>query len=182
MFQHLRRLYDARKPNYMPMNALDMELKGRGESWTFGRIEQLVESQRRERPNLEFKLSLDSKERDNQTKRPWAAMANSGGGEVIYGVQESATVAIRLRPVRLAGVEERIAQENERIDPPTHQTVHIVQSSEDSERGFVVVTVRPAVRGVVHLVDGRAPKRVETTTSYMTSEEIRRWIVEGERP
>jgi predicted HTH transcriptional regulator len=109
-------------------------------------------------------------------------MANSGGGEVIYGVQESATVAIRLRPVRLAGVEERIAQENERIDPPTHQTVHIVQSSEDSERGFVVVTVRPTVRGVVHLVDGRAPKRVETTTSYMTSEEIRRWIVEGERP
>lgn len=182
MFKHLRRLYEARKPDYMPMNALDMELKGRGESWTQDRVAELVEQRRRERPTLEFKSSLDAADRDNQTKRPWAAMANSGGGEIVYGVQEASTVAVRLRPVRLAGVEERIAQENARIDPPTNQTVHVVPTAEDPERGFVIVSVRPAVPGVVHLVDGRAPKRLQTTTSYMTSEEIRRWIVQGERP
>jgi hypothetical protein len=182
MFKHMRRLYEARKPNYVPMNTLDVELKGRGESWSLGRIEQLVEQHRRERPNLEFKLSLDAKDRDSQTKRPWAAMANSGGGDVVYGVMEASTVASRLRPLKLAGLEERVAQENDKIDPPTNQTVHVIQSVEDEERGFVVVTVRPGVPGVVHLVDGRAPKRVGTTTAYMGSEEIRRWIVEGERP
>jgi hypothetical protein len=181
MFNHLRRLFDARKPNYMPMNALDMELKGRrSERWSAQRVEQLVATKRRERPELEFKSTLDAKDKDNQTKRPWAAMANSGGGSVVYGVEEAATVASGLRPLRLAGVEERIHQENARIDPPTNQTVHILEAEDG--HGYVVVVIRPAVPGVIHLVDGRAPKRVGTTTDYMSSEEIRRWIMQGERP
>ena len=180
MFQHLRRLLDARKPHYLPMNAVDMELKGRGESWTRDRVETLVAEGRRERGSLEFKRSLDARGKDNLTKQPWAAMANSGGGVVVYGVEEAHTVATRLRPVRVHGVEERIEQENDRIDPPTNLTVHVLRT--DADLGYVVVVVRPAVPGVIHLVDGRAPKRLGTTTTYMGSEEIRRWIQQGERP
>jgi hypothetical protein len=180
MFGHLRRLYEARKPHYIPMNTLDVELKARSETWTLLRMEGLVADRRRERPNLEFKARIDAQDKDAQTKKPWAAMANSGGGTVVYGVQESDTVASRLRPLKLVGLEERFAQENERIDPPTNQTVHLVPADEGV--GYAAVTVRPAAAGVVHLVDGRAPKRVGTTTSFMSSEEIRRWHLQGERP
>ena len=157
-----------------------MELKGRGESWTRERVEALVSEGRRERGNLEFKRALDARNKDNLTKQPWAAMANSGGGVVVYGIEEAHSVAARLRPIKVHGTEERIEQENERIDPPTNLTVHVLRT--DDEVGYVVVVIRPAVPGVIHLVDGRAPRRLGTTTTNMTAEEMRRWILQGERP
>lgn len=179
MYAHMHRLYSSRKRNYMPMNRLDTELRMKGQRWTRKRVEALILEETRERSDLEFKVSAES---GSALLKPWAAMANSGGGSVLYGVEEKASAARALAPIPLKGVEERFRQANEGIDPPVAFELDLVRLASGASAGVVVVRVASAVAGIVHLVSGRVPVRVGTTTGDMTSEELRRWIQEGRQP
>jgi predicted HTH transcriptional regulator len=178
MFTHMHRLYRSRKRNYMPMNRLDTELRFKAQRWTKKRLQRLVDLRARERSDLEFKQEAGD---GRSLKNPLAAMANSGGGSILYGVKETDTAATRLTPIPLAGIEEKLRQVNEGIDPPVAFEVDVVRLTA-AGRGVVAVRVSPAAAGTVHLVEGRAPVRIGTTTNYMSSEQLRRWIQEGRAP
>jgi hypothetical protein len=176
MFRHVRRLFRSRQPTYLSMNALDVELKNQRASWTVDRVEGLVDERRVETAHLEFKREPDG---PGTTAKPWAAVANAGGGAVVYGIDEDdLSRASRAVPIDLDGLRERFEQINRAVDPPVDVTIEVLPI-EPGERGYCVVVVGPAVPGRVHLVDHRAPTRDGTTTRYMTSEEVRRWIIES---
>jgi hypothetical protein len=177
MFAHVRRLYASRQPNYVAMNVLDVQLKRRRESWTLDRVQALVDERVAESEQLEFKRELAG---PATTAKPWAGLGNTGGGHVVYGIEEDdLSRASTLYPIGLDGVREKVAQVNRNIDPPVDLTITTLPIA-NLASGFCVVKVEPAVPGRIHLVDGRAPVRDGATTRYMTSAEIRRWVVESE--
>lgn len=178
MFDHVRSLYRDGQAHYIAINTFDQMRKQRREQWTTARVTELVANGCPETERLDFKEALGN---DGTTKKPWAAMANSGGGDVLYGVAEADSKADQIRRVEFDGIEERIEQLNRGIDPPVKLTVTEVTIGA-AGGGVVCVRVSPATPGTVHLVDHRAPIRSGTTTRYMTSEEIRRWIREAKRP
>lgn len=178
MFDHVRSLYRDGQPHYIAINTYDQMRKARREQWTADRVNRLVTENQVETERLDFKQELGN---DSTTKKPWAAMANSGGGDVVYGVAEVDSKADHIERVSFDGIEERIQQLNQAIDPPVNLSVSQVPVDGD-DGGVVCVRVSPAAPGTVHMVDHRAPIRSGTTTRYMTSEEIRRWIREAKRP
>ena len=177
MFRHVLRLYRSRQPRYVSMNALDAELRFQRDAWSVPRVLALIEERTAESAHLEFKRRPDG---PGTTAKPWAAVANSGGGAVVYGLDEDdlsrASTAV---PIELDGLRERFLQVNQNIDPPVDLTIELLPLDHTS-LGFCVVAIGAAEPGHLHLVDGRAPTREGTTTRYMTSEEIRRWIVESQ--
>ncbi len=178
MFAHLRRLTRARKSTYMTVNSLDVELRERRAAWTLERVEALVGDKVVETAHLEFKREAAG---SSTTTKAWAALANSGGGAVVYGVDEDdLSRAMALAPVELDGLRERFHQLNRSIDPPVDMSIEVLPDpTVGAAKGFAVVRIEPAALGRVHLVDHRAPVRDGTTTRYMTSEELRRWVVEA---
>ena len=106
------------------MNALDMELKQCGQVWTVERVEALVADSTAERSDLEFKERPD---RSATTTKPWAALANSGGGSVVYGIREDElSRAVAAQPIELDGLRERFQQLNESIDPPVDLSIEVL--------------------------------------------------------
>lgn len=177
MFRHVRRLYGSRQPSYIAMNALDQELRLQRETWSLERVEDLVRRRAFETAHLEFKLRPDG---TGTTAKPWAAVANAGGGAVVYGIgEDDLSRATEAAPIELDGLRERFEQINRSIDPPVDLSIEVLPA-DDGSTGYCVVVIGPAVPGRVHLVDHRAPTRDGTTTRYMTSEEIRRWVVESQ--
>ena len=177
MFAHVRRLYASRQPNYVAMNVLDVQLKRQRETWTLERVQRLVDDRVPETEQLEYKRELAG---EATTIKPWAGLGNSGGGHVVYGIEEDdLSRASALHPIGLDGVREKIEQVKRNVDPPVDLTITTLPIAELAS-GFCIVKVEPAVPGRIHLVGGRAPVRDGATTRYMTSEEIRRWIVESE--
>jgi hypothetical protein len=177
MFRHVRRLFSSRQPSYIPMNALDVELRFQRDTWTLERVEELVRQRTFETAHLEFKRNPDG---SGTTAKPWAAVANAGGGAVVYGIgEDDLSRATEAAPLDLDGLRERFEQINRNIDPPVDLSIEVLPT-DDGVTGYCVVVVGPAVPGRIHLVDHRAPTRDGTTTRYMTSEEIRRWVVESQ--
>ncbi len=179
MYEHVRALYRHRQPTYLVMNAFDQERKARRRlGWTVAAVQQLVAEHRPETERVEFKEAVGG---DGTTKKPWAAMANAGGGDVLYGIREQNNLAYEVCPILFDGIEERFQQLNRAIDPPVTLSIHRL-ATEGQTSGVVCVRVTASVSGIVHFADHRAPLRSGTTTRYMTSEEIRRWVREERRP
>ncbi len=177
MFRHIRSLYRDGHANYIAMNPYDQMRKERRIAWTLERLDALMIGHGYESDRLDFKELISEK----TTKKVWAAMANAGGGDVLYGVAEKDGRADSIKPVSFDGVEEQFLQMNASVDPPVRLTLTRIPHGTDTA-GVIAIRVGAAARGVVHLVEHRAPVRDGTTTRYMTSEEIRRWVREGERP
>lgn len=178
MFEHVRSLYRDGQPSYIPMNPYDQMRKSRREQWTQDRVNDLIAARSFESERLEFKQEIGS---DKTAQRPWAAMANAGGGDVIYGIAEVDGRADHILRILFDGVDEQIHQRSQEVDPPVHLTITRVALDGD-DGGVVCVRVSPSVAGTVHLFKRCAPIRSATTTRYMTSEEIRRWSREAKRP
>lgn len=178
MYDHVRAMYRAGQSSYLAMNDFDQRRKARRETWTIDRVEMLVTTHAPETASLEFKSKVGDA---TTTKKPWAALANAGGGDVLYGVAEVNGCAGELVDLAFAGVAERFVQLNEQIDPPVALTIEMLPRK-GGTHGVVWVRVRGSAPGFVHLLDGRAPIRSGATTRNMTSEEIRRWVRERQRP
>lgn len=176
MFVHIRRLYRNGARHYLPINAHDQELLARQRGWTPERVRALLSSGARETTTLEFKEAIGD---GPKVRKTFASMANAGGGVVVFGIKESDSVAASVTPLTARGVEEQLTSINQRVDPPVDLT--LTSLAWGNGRAVVVVQIRAAGPGTVHLVDGHAPIRDGATTRSMGSDELRRWIQEGKR-
>lgn len=176
MFTHIRRLYRNGAKHYLPINTHDQELMARQRGWTPERVRALVTAGARETTALEFKQAIGD---GPKVRKTFASMANAGGGAVVFGIMESDSVAASVTPLAARGVDERLTNINQLVDPPVD--LMVTSLAWGNGRAVVVVQIRGAAPGTVYLVEGHAPIREGSTTRSMGSEELRRWIQEGKR-
>ena len=141
-------------------------------------IDAAVEQQVEETDDLDWKSKLPAAGdlKNSDFSKDVAAMANSGGGVIVYGVTEAQKVATGRRDV---GV---LSQEHERslhqiavsaISPPIFG-LNVIRVGEDGNRAVVVV-VPPSVEGPHLIYRGEyfgAPIRNNADTVWMREREI----------
>lgn len=147
---------------------------------TFDMVERAVQEGVRETYDLDWKSELPEQKKlmTSDLPKDVAAMANSGGGVVIYGVSEQEKAATAL--IGVTELTENYEQTLMRapihkIHPPVHGVVpHILRQGDKT----VLVLEVPASEEVPHLVDRNelfgAPIRVGADTHWMTEPEIER--------
>jgi len=132
-------------------------------------VTRLVTEAVQESAQVEFKRQLPDSGKNDDLAKDLAAMANSGGGVIIYGIAESGGVASSLAPFDTSGTTERITLVASTIDePPVLQSVHRIQ---DGDVGFLVVTIAPTQRGP-HLIRGQAFGRTAGGNTSLTRRQI----------
>lgn len=97
-------------------------------------------------------------------------------GTVLIGVEEDkdTRVAVEIRPIQLAGVEERLRQiAASHIAPVPDFEVHCIASPTDGTVGVVAVAVPPSSLAP-HQWEGRYPFRRGTTTDYLDEKTVER--------
>jgi predicted HTH transcriptional regulator len=113
-------------------------------AWKAADLQELCDERRREQPNLEFKQEL-SLERDSDkaaVEHDVEGLANSGGGHIIYGLEEGdagdgSKVAVRLLPLADGGLYERLN--------------NLLDSRGDPRIPFEIYAI-PAASGGIYLV------------------------------
>ena len=129
--------------------------------------------QAEESSTLDFKAALT---RNNRELAKDIAAMTLNGGVLLYGIAEdpATTVATRIDPLPLRGVEERIRQvAGTAIRPaPAIDVTYLRQAPNDPD-GVVVVVIAPSTLAP-HMVDGRFPRRDGTTTAWMEEPEVER--------
>ncbi|MGP5045947.1 AlbA family DNA-binding domain-containing protein [Glutamicibacter ardleyensis] len=150
----------------MPRTPLHAALGETGTELTFSLIEQAVADGVEERTDLDWKSDLpltaipkEGREAQSmELAKDIAAMANSGGGMIVYGIKEQAgstSAAGEIKPVGPIGedVLKTIRQvANNRIYPPV-TSLHLipVAPSEHPENGVLAALVTPSL-DTPHLV------------------------------
>lgn len=139
---------------------------------TFDDIRRLMESRTKETAALDFKRSLPEKSRNSDWAKDLAAMSNSGGGTLVYGVGERHSRADSLHPFPLTGAAERVSSvAQSSVDEPLVLADIIDVPFEGGDEGFLVVVVEQDDR-VPYLVEGQAwgrsgPKNVTLTRAQV---------------
>jgi hypothetical protein len=126
-----------------------------------------------ETAGLDFKRELPS---DNSKTAKCIAAMTVNGGTVLIGVEEDkdTRVAVEIRPIQLAGVEERLRQiAGSHIAPVPDFEVHCIASPTDGTVGVVAVTVPPSSLAP-HQWEDRYPFRRGTTTDYLDEKTVER--------
>jgi hypothetical protein len=132
-------------------------------------VARIVGEKVQESAQVEFKRQLPESGKNDDLAKDLAAMANSGGGVIVYGVDESGGVATALTPFNVDGAVERVTLVASTIDePPALQGVRRIL---DGDTGYLVVVVAPATRGP-HLVKGQAFGRTAGGNSTLTRRQI----------
>ncbi|WP_293830466.1 helix-turn-helix domain-containing protein [uncultured Corynebacterium sp.] len=145
-------------------------------------ITQAVENDIPESEDLDFKQSLPSKESlvQSDVKKDLAAMANYGGGVIIYGVTDSDSRAgTRLDT---GAVDDNYTQAYQRvaynhITPPLHNVEIVPLVSDDGTHAVAVIV--PASQQVPHMLIGKdkkfnVPIRHGADTDWLPESEIAR--------
>jgi hypothetical protein len=134
-------------------------------------LERLVRERIEETSRLEFKSRLPDSAKNEDLARDVAAMCNSGGGTIVYGVQEEEGRACGLIPIALAGVPERIALvAHTSIDEPLAVAdIRTIESG--GGEGFIVLTISPSPRSP-HFIKGQALGRSARTNVTLTRRQI----------
>jgi predicted HTH transcriptional regulator len=92
------------------------------------------------------------------------------GGTLIIGISERDDT-LKLEPVELKGLKERIEQvAQSRVDPPLFVQVREIRSS-DPQKGYLVVVVPPSAMAP-HMVNGRYWARGSATKYIMPDVEV----------
>jgi Putative DNA-binding domain len=126
-------------------------------------LERLVEERLEENTRLEYKRQLPESGKNDDIAKDIAAMANTDGGVIIYGMDEDDVgTAKALTPTNLAGAAERIGLVAQTLDEPLTLTgVRSVAKDTSGELGYLIVEV-PASERAPHLYKGhtlgRGPK------------------------
>ena len=132
-------------------------------------LRRIITEKIQESAQIEFKRQLPESGKNDDLAKDIAAMANSGGGLIIYGIEEESGIASGLAPFDLTGVVERVALVATTIDEPPRLT-SIVRIM-DGNVGYLVVQVAPATRGP-HLVKGQAWGRTAGGNTTLTRRQI----------
>jgi len=125
-------------------------------------LELMVQEHIEETASLEFKRELPESGKNDDLARLLAAMANSGGGVIVYGIEDEDSRAAKLVPMLLADSEERVTLVAQSLDDPLSlEAVSSVPAEPEGAKGFLVVSV-PASERAPHFhrgtAWGRSPK------------------------
>ncbi len=132
-------------------------------------LERLVTERVQKSAQVEFKRQLPESGKNDDLAKDLAAMANSGGGVILYGVEETGGSASGLTPFNLDGAVERVTLVATTIDePPALQSVVRIP---EGDLGYLVVTVADTIRGP-HLVKGHAFGRTAGGNSTLTRRQV----------
>jgi hypothetical protein len=131
-------------------------------AWTLEHVAFLIEHRMPERLDLEYKEALPD---SGDELAPWiAAMANSGGGDIVLGIEEDPqgrAVRASELAVPLAGAAALVGEAACSIDEPVGVRCAEIQDDDAAEGfGYLVVEVDPSPRAP-HFVGGVAWGRVE---------------------
>jgi predicted HTH transcriptional regulator len=145
-------------------------------------LRRIVENQVAESLTLEFKreLSLDTSEEKREAAKDISALANSEGGQVLYGVAEKklpdgSRVASAIMPLTDGTVDSRLADVlASSLHPRVYPTMRRVSTGND---GFVLIVQVRRSYADLHMVSGydtfRYYKRDAKGTVPMTEPEVR---------
>jgi hypothetical protein len=144
-------------------------------AWSLERVRLLITEKVRERQDLEFKESLPAPGKNEGIGKIVSAMANSGGGTIVYGIVEddqSRAGAASNPAVSLEGTPERIAEvARNAVDEPVAVETLSLEDAPGTGRGFLVVLV-PGSDRVPHFADHVAWSRADIVTYRMSRKEI----------
>jgi hypothetical protein len=134
-------------------------------------IERMVAEKLQENTTLDFKRQLPDAGKNDDLARAIAALANTAGGTLIYGIEEDDdNRAKSLAPFPLAGTAERIALVAGTIDEPiTPLSIYTVEESD--ALGYVVVELALSSRAP-HFYKGVAHSRTPKTTAPLTRRQV----------
>ncbi|HSH60829.1 MAG TPA: ATP-binding protein [Acidimicrobiales bacterium] len=140
-----------------------------------------MDDRERERADLDFKAALPPRDKNADMARDLAAMANSGGGTIIYGVAERGGRADKLHPFDLTGAAERVsAVARERIDEALALADVVDVPLEPDGTGVLIVRVEQDER-VPYFVDGQALGRSGPKNVALSRAEVGRLYASGGR-
>ncbi len=149
-------------------------------TWTLEHLRFLIEHRMQERIDLEFKGIVPGS--TGEIARWIAAMANAGGGVIVYGIEEDAQGrAIRATEGGVPlGASRHIRAAAREIDEPLEVGWWEVEEEDAGlDRGFVVVEV-PDSRRAPHFVGGTAWARTEHGIRRLRRSEIARLFARAE--
>jgi len=134
-------------------------------------IQRIVTERIQETESLDFKRQLPDSGKNDDLAKAIAALANTAGGVLIYGIAEDAdSRAEALAPVELRGCTERIALVAGTLDEPVKPTsIYTVQQAPGY--GYVVVDI-PLSNRAPHFHNGVAYGRTPKTTTTLSRRQI----------
>jgi hypothetical protein len=137
-------------------------------------LKRIVEQRLEETARLEFKRQLPEPGKNDDLAKDLAAMANTEGGVIIYGIeQDEMGRAKDLRPFEVAGTGERVTlvAQNSLDEPLTLGSVQSIASEDGETLGFLVVEV-PRSERAPHLHQGSAWGRTPKGNAPLTRRRI----------
>lgn len=150
---------------------------------TYEHIVQAVAAGVVEEAGLDWKQELPQRGKIDETTKDIAAMANSGGGVIVYGVAESSGRAEAVSPVSIMETARLMILSAAASAQPMVQGLELraLPSSGDSEVG-VVVAIVPGSPNAPHMVGQKhlygAPVRNGPTTVWLDERSIERAYAE----
>ncbi len=138
-----------------------------------GDLARIVTERLEENTRLEFKRQVPESGKNDHLAKDVAAMANSDGGVIVYGIEEDeAGRAKALAPINLKGAAERVILIAQTFDEPlTVKNAKSIPSGRNGEQGFLVVEV-PGSDRAPHLVNGLALGRSAKSNVALTRRQI----------
>lgn len=131
----------------------------------FADLDAMVTEKVEETVRLEFKRQLPDTGKNDDLARSLAAMANTEGGSIIYGVEEDDDGRAKaLHPFEVGKSADRVTLvAGSAIDEPLLlSNVYAIADERKPELGYLVVTVPKSDRAP-HLIDGKAWGRTAKT-------------------
>lgn len=142
-------------------------------------VRQLVAQRERERADLDFKAAVPPGDKNRDIAKDLAAMANSGGGTIIFGIGERGGRADKVHPFDLTGAAERLsAIARDRIDEALPLADVVDVPMEVDGTGVLIVRVERDDR-VPYLVDGQALGRSGPKNVALSRSEVGRLFASG---
>jgi hypothetical protein len=131
-------------------------------------VMNLVQSRVPESDDLDFKKEIGQ---TTKVARAIAAMANTRGGTIVFGIEEDASRAGQLASIDLRGAAERVANiARDAVDEPLI-LADAKAIYQQGDQGFLVVRVDASDRAP-HLVNGQGYLRSGPTLRHMTVHEL----------
>lgn len=150
--------------------------------FSYDMIENIVSQKVKETANIDWKRSLprdsQSKEWRGEFAKDVAAMANSGGGVIVFGVEEDHVTTEAIQIVDVGTFSDATARDLRSIaytaiTPPVHGVM--IDPVSDGKITVVVMTI-PSSNDAPHLISRNqyfgAPIRVDTGTDWMKERQL----------
>ncbi len=134
-------------------------------------LQEIVQQRLTESASLEFKRELPPPGKNDDLAKDLAAMSNSGGGVIIYGVeQDDSGAADQLVPLDVNGASERISVVARTLDEPLTPVVKPIQET-GTDKGYLVVEVSSSHRAP-HLMKGTAWGRTANGNTQLSRRQV----------